>query len=439
MKSFYIKDVFTSVNDQRVELLGWVVAKRNHGKVVFFDLTDSTAGIQIIVKGESNESLLSIVQQIRPESAVRVVGIIARLENSIEILAESIEIIGGVSTDLETSPRPRMQFDIFSKSYTDLVLRKRHLYLRNPHLMAILRFRYKFLQIIHEWFGGNGFIEIQTPVLSRVALYEDSSVFKVSYYGEEVFLNQCSAFYLESAVHAFEKVYNISPSFRAEESKSPRHLAEYWHLKGEIAFAGLEDIIVFTETTISEFVRQIALKCREELNCLGIELNAESLRVVPYPRLTYREAFEQLQKAGLEPEWLSSFSDKELSLLSNEFNSPFWIIGQPRKIEPFPYELSETDSEFTKTADLIAPEGFGELLGVAEKIFQPEPLLQRMREKGRENDSRYDWYAELREFGSVPHSGFGMGIERFLRWILRLNHVRDAIAFPRLSGRSIYP
>lgn len=440
MKKLYVNDILEKAEvGQEITLLGWIRSKRDLGGIIFLDLVDSTGSIQIIVRKDAGPSILHTAQEIAPESSVRIKGMIThrpRKEEK-EVEAKEIEILGDVSLSL--SPSPRTKFDIFDPRFVNISLEKRHLYLRNEKLMAVFRFRHIFMGIIHDWFRRQGFIEINAPVLTQLPLYEDNTAFGLDFFGNKVFLTQCVAFYLEAAVHAFEKVYHIGPSFRAEKSTGKRHLAEYWHVKAEIAFADLEDIIRFTEDMISYIVHWTMKEARGELEVLKVARDVSRLTTIPYPRITYDEAKRRLKRKGFKKEWGKSLSAAEEANLSQDFATPFWVTGLPRSIEPFPYVIDPSNPRVTKTADLIASEGFGELVGVAEKIWQPNELLERMQEKGKDADGRYNWYYELRQFGSVPHSGLGMGVERVIRWLLKLNHVRDAIAFPRLFGRVPYP
>jgi asparaginyl-tRNA synthetase len=441
MKKLYINDILKNVDsEQEVEVLGWIAFKREHREMLFLDLVDSTGSIQIIVRREdASDDLFARAQGLTPESSVRIVGRISRSQKtgSIEIEARQIELIGDASLDI--SPRPRTHFDIFASKFADSTLKNRHLYLRNEKMMAALRVRHTLFGIVHHWFREQGFIEIHGPILAQVPLYDDKTAFSLDFFGSQVYLNQCVAFYLESAVHAFEKVYNIGPSFRAEESRSRRHLAEYWHVKAEIAFNDFQEIMDFAESMIAHIVKQIGTSSIDDLKILEAAIDADRLSSIPYPRITYQEAFEILSGAGLNLEWGESLGAEDIQVLSQRFSTPFWLTGIPRSVEPFPYEIDPIDPRTTKTADLIAPEGYGELLGIAEKIYDPDQLLARMKEKGRESDERYRWYYELRRYGSVPHSGLGMGVERVLRWLLKLNHVRNTIPFPRIFDRSPYP
>lgn len=439
MKSNTVSKIIENAKvGHRVELFGWVKSKREHRDLIFIDLVDSTASIQVVIS-KSESTTFSDAQAIAPESSVVVRGEVRQRGgiSGLEISAQEIQVLGGVSITL--SPRPRESFDVFDPRYTDLTLGKRHLYIRNEKVRAVLKVRHTFFGIAHNWFRKFGFIEVHGPVIAQAPLYDDKSAFSLDFFGHKVFLNQCVAFYLESAVQAFEKVYNIGPSFRAEESKSRRHLAEYWHIKAEIAFSDFEDIINTAEELTAHIVRSVATECAKELGVIGAVVDAAQLGKIPYPRITYEEALKTLSASGLDSEFGESFGTRETTQLAQSFTTPFWITGIPRTIEPFPYVIDPADSRVTKTADLIATGAYGELLGVAEKIYQLGPLKERMREKGRDQDDRYGWYTELSQLGNVPHSGFGMGAERMIAWLMQLNHVRDAIPFPRMFNRSPYP
>lgn len=438
MKTIFVSDILSRENEQAVEAMGWVKSMRNHGSLVFIDLIDSTGEIQVIAN-KITKYILPDNRTISPESSIRVKGVVKQSNenNYKEIVADEIELIGFVSHEM--SPRPRMDFDVFAHTFADYTLSNRHLFLRNEKLMAALRFRQLFFKAVHDWFREQSFTEIHAPVLTQIPLYEENSAFKIDFFGTKAYLTQCVAFYLESAVHAFEKVYNLGPSFRAEESRGKRHLAEYWHVKAEIAFADIEDIMSFVENMTSYITGKVAQEAKKELQLLEVNIDLNSISKIPYPRITYDDAINSLKSKGYPVEWGKSLNSDEETVLSKDYKTPFWVTGLPRSIEPFPYEISPSNINVTKTADLIAPNGFGELLGVAEKIWKPDALKERMVEKGRDKDDALIWYSELREFGSVPHSGLGMGAERFIRWLLQLEHVRDVIPFPRMFRRSPYP
>lgn len=456
MKTVYVRDLLRGSKREgtAVTLLGWIKARRDMGQLVFLDVCDSTGTMQVVVKGGSQETSgdqtavavlsdaavvsgpFTVAKTVPLESAVSVQGDIVQGPQGFELHADSLEIIGRANKDF--NPRPRSNIDVLDNNLADHLIRHRHLYLRNEKLAAILRFRHLLMGAIHEWFRQKGFVEITAPVLTPVPLYEDGTAMALDVHDERVFLTQCVGFYLESAVHAFEKVYNMGPSFRAEETRSKRHLMEYWHIKAELAWVDLDDIIATVEDLISYAVEFSLDECGDIADVLGKKICAHGL-ATPFPRISYVEAVERLHQLGMPFEFGTSMGSAEEEALSQQFVSPFWITGIPRKIEPFPYVIDKSDPRLTRTADLIATGGYGELLGVAEKTHNLSELDERMREKGKFGDPRYDWVRQLREFGCVPHGGFGMGFERFIRWLLDIPHVRDTIPFPRIFRRKIAP
>jgi asparaginyl-tRNA synthetase len=438
MKKVYIKDLLNNSElGAEKEILGWVASKRQGSKSLFVDLVDSTGRIQAVFNVMS--ACGTRAKAIPAESSVRVEGKVKEgRAGALEIEATNIEILGPGAQRI--SPRPRSRFDVFDPRLVNRVLSRRHMYVRNDKMSAVLKFRSALFHAFREWFRAHTFFEVHCPVITELPLYEDpGTTFHLDYFGRGALLTQCVAFYLESAVHALERVYSASPSFRAEESSGKRYLAEYWHIKAEVAFASLEDIIGLVENMVPYVLGRLNIDARSELESLGARIDAEGHSSVPYPRISYSDAVRALQGMGINKQFGRSLSEDDETCLSKEFNTPFWITGMPRAVEPFPYRIDPTDQLVTITADLVAPNGYGEILGAAEKIWESKELLERMAEKGLVADKKYAWYAELRESGSVPHSGFGMGVERMIRWLLRLNHVRDAIAFPRLHRRRPSP
>lgn len=405
---------------------------------MFFDIADSTGFIQIVIeKSFVGKKLFNCFSRVALESAVKVIGKVKKGPTGIrEIYVTSFEIIG--KAVLSLSPSPRSNFNIFDDRYTEQILKFRHIYLRNPKIMAILRFRANLMRIVREWFYQNGFVEFDAPILTPVPLYDEKTAMSIDVRGESVFLSQCAGFYLEAAVHAFERVFNMGPSFRGEESRSKRHLMEYWHIKAEIAFGNREDIIALVEDIIVYIIRQCQEKCQNILDTLNTELCLDGLKV-PFPRITHEKAVKYLRSKGFDADFDKGISTAEEKELSKLYDSPFWIIGIPRSVEPFPYVIDPDDSKITMVADLIASNGCGELLGVAEKIYDPLMLDERLTEKGKINNSRYQFIRDVHCVGCVPHIAFGMGLERLIRWLLNIPHVRDTIPFPRVVRRNIYP
>ena len=441
MKTLYIKQLYSEKKvGLTVELLCWLKGRRHHGSVIFLDLADSTGSIQAVLsKKESRQDVFEIADKVPLESAIMVKGevvIDAKNSKKMEIRVYHLEVIGEATINM--SPQPRSDFDIFDPSLTRHLLSKRHVYLRNPKVMAIMRFRHLLMSHMRNWFNTNGFIEINAPILTPVPLYEDETAMSIIVNDERVFLTQCVGYYLEAAVHAFERVYNMGPSFRGEESRSKRHLMEYWHIKAELAFGNREDIMALVE----QIIKYLTEKCHESsvelLETLGTKMCLDGLKI-PYERIDYEDAIRKLQNQGADIEFGDSLSSAEEETLSRLFKGPFWVVGIPRDVEPFPYVVDASDTRKTMVADLIASRGFGELLGVAEKIHTLEMLDERMKDKGKLGDPRYEWVREVHQLGCVPHIAFGMGVERLIRWLLNMSHVRDAIPFPRIFRRKVYP
>lgn len=441
MKSTYVRELLEGSNsDAEVHLLGWVQSRRISSNVVFLDVCDSTGTIQVVIgKGDgSSDELLEIARKVPLESAIEIRGqLCSHVNKKKEIKAIQMVVIA--EDTLRLSPQPRSRFDIFDEQLADHLLRNRHIYIRNPKVMAILKFRNILMIHMRRWFENNQFMEIDAPILTPVPLYEDGSAISVNIDGDKVFLTQCVGYYLEAAVHAFERVYNMGPSFRGEESRSKRHLMEYWHIKAEMAFGGgLDGIIRTVEDVISYLTRSCWESAGDIPKILGTQMCLDGLEP-PFPRISYENAIQQLRNKGLDIVYGKGLGSKEEELLSKDFQGPFWITGIPRSIEPFPYVVDPNDPRITRVADLIASNGYGELLGVAEKIHAPEMLDERMDEKGKLGDPRYEWVRQVHQSGCVPHVAFGMGLERLMRWMLNIPHVRDAIPFPRIFRRKILP
>ena len=443
MKTLYAVDLLNRLNSgEQVDMYGWVKSRRKHNHRIFLDIADSTGYIQAVAdKDKLGAAAYDLAKRISPESAVKVTGILVDTgwpgPYFREILADEIELIGLAT--LNISPHPRSEIDIFDPRLQEQLLDQRHFYLRNKQVAAILRFRHLLTGIVHNWFRQNGYMEIHAPVLTPTPLYDDRSPIGLNVHGQHVFLTQCVGFYMEQAVHSFEKIYNMGPSFRAEESRSKRHLMEYWHIKAELAFVDFEDLAQIVETLIQHVTEQCIAQGSEFAKSIRTNICNHGLKI-PFPRIDYVEAVTWLMAKGCDIEPGKSLGSEEEALLSKRFGAtPFWVVGIPRSIEPFPYVIDPADTCRTKTADLIASNGFGELLGIAEKIHTLDMLDERLKEKGKTGDPRYEWLRDLRQFGCVPHGGFGMGLERLIRWLLQIPHVRDTIPFHRAFGRRIHP
>jgi asparaginyl-tRNA synthetase len=438
MKKTYFKEITKESIGSEVEIQGWIKSKRVHSTVVFIDLSDSSGTIQCVLAKENNEVLFETISTVSIESAVTAVGTVRQSENeNLEIKLSEFTV---VSPSKEMSPKIREDFDIFDEKYTDHILSSRHLYVRNPKLIATLKARSEVVGYLHNWFRAEKFYELDAPVLTELPLYEDKTAIPLKVHNQDLYLTQCVGFYLESAVMGLEKCYNLGPSFRAEEGKSKRHLIEYWHIKGELAWVNRDEIMATVEKLIFDLVTFARTELEEIGEAIGEGITKDGV-LPPYPRLPYPKAIELLQGAGFEITFGQSLNDDEERFLGQQYDTPFWIVGNPKSIEPFPYCIDPDDPRLTMTADLIAPNGYGELCGVAEKITDLQELDARMRDKGKDPSAnpKYDWVREMREVGFAPHGGFGMGLERVMRWVFSHSHVKDFTAYPRVFGRRMRP
>ncbi|MBR2444420.1 MAG: hypothetical protein IKB27_03370 [Clostridia bacterium] len=435
MKEYYIKDLLNKgIGGSEVyTVYGWVNSIRRSKKHTFLDVCDSSGKIQIVASNDLVPENLKLEQSLMVEGLLRE----NRKKLRAEIEAHAIEIIGDV--DKLLSPSPRSTFDIFDNKYVNYVQENRHLFIRNSKVMAALKARDLVKRAVHKWFYSQNFTEITAPILTPVLLYTEDTGISVNVNEQNLFLTQCVAFYLESAVHAFERVYNIGPSFRGAESISPRHLTEYWHVKAEIAFVTFEETFGIVEDLISSVARSVLDEGKELCSILGTKGAFEEALKVPFPRIRYDYAIRLCNENGIDVEFGKSLNSRAEAFLTEYFNSPVWVTHNPRTIEGFPYKICKDDNRLTYTADLIGSLGGGEILGIADKITDYDELTVRMEEKNKESNHGYDWFRELRNYGTVPHCGIGMGLERLIKWLFELPHVREAIPFPRSIGRKIYP
>jgi asparaginyl-tRNA synthetase len=319
----------------------------------------------------------------------------------------------------------------------DFLLDQRHLFIRSDKMRAMLKIRASILSTTRSWFDSHGYTEVQVPTLTSAAVEGGSTLFEVKYFDEKAYLTQSWQLYAEAMIASVGKIYTVAPSFRAERSRTRRHLTEYWHIEAEAPWCDLDGIIQVEEQLLSEIVEQIMKHCGTELELF--ERKPEDLQrvKVPFPRITYDEAFEKIsgEKSGIK--WGDDLGYEQEKMLTEHFDRPFFVTGYPKKAKAFYHKPDPTRPDITLSVDMLAPEGYGEITGGGQRIEEYDALIARMNEEGLDPKS-YSWYLDLRKYGSVPHAGFGMGLERVVSWICKLDHIRDAIAFPRLINR-IYP
>ena len=432
LQRIWISDIQKYV-DQDIEIWGWLYNKRSKGKIHFLQLRDGTGRLQgIAVKGECDESSFNTLTELKMEASLRVSGKIradARSPGGYELQVKNISLI----------QNPVSDYPIGKKEHgIDFLMENRHLWLRSTRPGAILRLRSQAIMSLRSFFYNRGFILIDTPILTGSIGESSSSLFSVPYFDlGEAYLAQTGQLYLEAACMAFGKVYNFGPTFRAEKSKTRRHLTEFWMLEAEVAYLESEDNIHLQEEMICHLVEDILANSTAELKVLDRDIEALKKVKPPFPRLDYGEAVEKLQKLGSDIQWGSDLGGHDETILTREYEKPIFILNYPKKIKAFYMKENPDNPETVLCSDLLAPEGYGEIIGGSQREDSRERLTARIHEQELPEEA-YRWYLELREFGSVPHSGYGLGLERVVAWLSGIQHIREASPFPRTVSR-IYP
>lgn len=407
---------------------GWIANVRSSGSIVFLQVRDGTGVLQAVVaKDAVSAAVFTAASQLTVESSVRLAGEIAsepRSPSGWEMKVKALEVVQ------LAAPYP-----IGKKEHgPDFLLENRHLWIRSPRQTAILRVRDEIALGLREWLHEHDFVLTDSPVLTPTAAEGTTTLFKTDYFGEPAYLAQTGQLYIEATAMALGRVYDFGPTFRAEKSKTRRHLIEFWMLDAEAAFVDFDGSLKIQEALISAVVAQVVKNQAASLELL--ERDVESLKQVvpPFPRLTYDEALKRLDDAGKKIAWGEDLGANEEEVLSKQFVQPVFITHYPAGIKAFYMKPDPENPKLVLNADLLAPDGYGEIIGGSERIDDYALLKQRLREwKLSEKD--YGWYLDLRKYGSVPHAGFGVGLERLVRWICGLEHIRETIPFPRLLNR----
>ncbi len=415
---------------KKVCVRGWIYRTRSSGGIVFAVMRDSTGVIQVTVKkGAVPDTQFEAATKAGIESSVVVEGEIAedkRAPGGFEIHASSFEVVGLAEA-----------FPITEYQSTELLLDLRHLWIRSREQTAVAKVKAALIRGGREWFHENGYVEVNPPIVTGVCPEDSTTLFQLKYFDRIAYLSQSAQFYLESLIYSLEKVYAVTPSFRAEKSRTPRHLAEYWHMEMEAAWVDNEGNMKVQEELVSAMLRNAVEECSEELKLL--KRDPALLRKIepPFDRMKYDEAMDCLQKKGHEVSWGSDLGAVEERALTVDREIPLFVVNYPKELKPFYMKENPEDKRTYKNSDLLAPEGFGEIIGGSERETDNALIIERLRDKG-ENLDNYLWYLDLRKYGSVPHSGFGIGLERIVTWVCRLEHIRDAIPYPRTVAR-VYP
>ena len=440
-------DKITDYTGQEVTIQGWVYNRTDKGKLVFLLVRDGSGFVQCVAfKGDLEEALFDHLVRLPQESSVIITGAVRAdkrapgIPGGYEIGVKSVEIVQEAAEDYPMA---------LKEHGVDFALDHRHLWIRMPSQWAILRVRAMIISAMREWLDGNGFINMDTPILTPAACEGTTTLFETEYFDEgKAYLAQSGQLYNEANIMAFGKVYCFGPTFRAEKSKTRRHLTEFWMLEPEMAFCDLDQMMEVEEQMVTHIVKRVLRDRQPELKSLGRDTSTLEKIEPPFPRISYDDAVKMIdemrektddpeQKELLKIEWGMDFGSPHETELTSHFEKPVFVYGYPTQVKAFYMEPWPGRPEVCKSVDLLAPEGYGEIIGGSERMADYNLLLQRIHEHGLPEEA-FKWYLELRKYGSVPHSGFGMGVERTVAWLCGIEHIRETIPFPRTIKR-VYP
>ena len=419
---------------QAVTIRGWLYNLRESGKLLFPIFRDGTGVIQGVVSQKELPAAFEAVKNLTQESSVVVTGTVraeARAPGGYELGISEIEIVQRVA---ESDP-----FPIQLKEHgVDFLLDQRHLWIRTPRQAAILRIRAQAIHAARNYMDSQGYILTDAPIFTPAACEGTTTLFEVKYIDDEkAYLTQSGQLYIEATAAALGKVYCFGPTFRAEKSKTRRHLTEFWMLEPEASFAHLDDMMALGESLVSAMVQSVIENRSRELETLRRDVKKLERIKPPFPRITYDDAVKVLQKNGNPAKWGEDFGGDEETILSKEFDRPVMIHRYPLAIKAFYMATDAERPELSLSFDMIAPEGYGEIIGGSERLSSYDTLVERIRQYNLPEDA-FQWYLDLRRYGSVPHAGFGLGLERTVAWICGTEHIREVIPFPRMIYR-VYP
>jgi asparaginyl-tRNA synthetase len=427
----YIEEIGKHEGEE-VTIKGWLHNRRSSGKIHFLILRDGTGFIQAVMsKAAVGEELFKAADHLSQETSVIVTGTARadkRAPSGYEIDVKNLEIVGE-SHDYPITPK---------EHGVDYLLDRRHLWIRSERQQAILRVRHEVIDAVRDFFNSRGFILTDSPIFTPAACEGTTTLFPVEYFEDQkAYLTQSGQLYVEATAMALGKVYSFGPTFRAEKSKTRRHLTEFWMVEPEVAYANLDDVMNLAEDLVVSVVARVLDKRRRELAVL--ERDVAKLEAVqkPFPRVSYDEAVKTLQARGLPIQWGGDFGGPDETMLSEQHDRPMMVHRYPAAVKAFYMKPDPGRPELALGVDVLAPEGYGEIIGGGERLADLDLLLQRIKDHDLPQDA-FEWYLDLRRYGTVPHGGFGMGIERVVSWICKLEHVRETIPYPRMLYR-LYP
>ena len=417
--------------DQEITLQGWLYNLRESGKILFPIFRDGTGLMQgVVVKSAVPPELFEKARELTQESSLRVTGKVRaepRAPGGYELGVTGLEVIQLVPAD---QPYP-----IAPKEHgVEFLMDHRHLWLRSTRQRAILGVRHQIIRACRDFFDDRGFVLVDTPILTPSACEGTTTLFEVDYFEEKAYLAQSGQLYAEAAAMAVGKAYNFGPTFRAEKSKTRRHLTEFWMIEPEVAFAKLDDVMQLAEGLIASVIARVLEKCRAELETLGRDVSKLERCAPPFPRISYDDAVKILQEKGSEITWGGDFGGTDETLIAESFDKPVMVHRYPSQVKAFYMAPDPARPELALCVDVLAPEGYGEIIGGSERLADYDLLVKRMEESKLPREA-FEWYLDLRRYGTVPHGGFGMGIERVVAWVCGLEHVRETIPFPRMLYR----
>lgn len=418
---------------ERIEIRGWLRRKRSSGKIQFLFLRDGSGFVQgIVEKSTVSDRVFEDASSLKMESSLVVRGLVRseeRAPGGVELMVDDLEVV----------QIPVKDFPINKPDHSiDFLMDHRHLWLRTQRQTHVLKIRHEVIRAVREFYNDRGFVLIDTPIFTGSIGESAGNTFEIDYfdYGK-AYLAQTGQLYLEAAASALGKVYNLGPTFRAEKSKTRRHLIEFWMNEAEVAYYGHDDNIRLQEELVSYVVQTTLNRAGEDLVAIGRDTSKLEKVSTPFPRITYDQAIKLLKKKGFDVDWGADIGADEETAVASEFEKPVVVERYPRMMKAFYMQPDPERPDVVLCDDMLAPEGYGEIIGASERIHDRDLLVERITEYGLDVAS-YDWYLDLRDYGTVPHSGFGMGIERVVAWISGLEHIREAIPFARTLYR-IHP
>ncbi len=419
-------------DQQEVLLKGWLYNKRSSGKIHFLQFRDGTGFIQgVVVKNEVPEELFETCKKLTQESSIEMIGLVQRDDRApsgFEILVKEVKPVSIANEGYPIS---------LKEHGTDFLMEHRHLWMRTPKQNAILRIRDEINLAIRNFFHDRGFTLVEPPIITPSSCEGTTELFELDYFGEKAYLSQTGQMYAEAAAMAFGKVYSFGPTFRAEKSKTRKHLNEFWMIEPEMSYVDFEGNLEVQQEMIQYIIETVLENKKTELKILQRDTTALENVKAPFPRITYTDAVKMLQEAGFEFQWGDDFGAPHETHIAEQYDKPVFITHFPTEMKAFYMQPDPSNPKVVLGADLIAPEGYGEIIGGSERIHDLDFLLERIKEENLPQDI-YEWYIDLRRYGTVPHSGFGLGLERTVAWICGIDHIRQTIPFARTLNR-VYP